>query len=204
MGAKRSIGTMDDSELRLGDNYFRNYDPQTGRYVESDPVGLKAGVNTYGYTLQNPLWYTDSLGLDVQICSRPADLPFPMNLFNHWWVKTSTVEAGMGPQNGQVPAQEGRSDSPGDPVQTVDHSGQSRQPNSQCTVMHNVDEDCVNKFLNPGQPLGNWHPFNQCSNFAWSVVTKCRKGPQIPPKPLEPMMSPVEKTVQSLLPKVPK
>jgi RHS repeat-associated protein len=170
MGAKRSIGTMDDSELRLGDNYFRNYDPQTGRYVESDPVGLKAGVNIYGYTLQNPLWYTDSLGLDVQICSRPADLPFPMNLFNHWWVKTSTVEAGMGPQNGQVPAQEGRSDSPGD----------------------------------PGQPLGNWHPFNQCSNFAWSVVTKCRKGPQIPPKPLEPMMSPVEKTVQSLLPKVPK
>jgi hypothetical protein len=77
-------------------------------------------VNTYGYTLQNPLWYLDPLGLNVQICSRPADLSFPLNQVDHWWVKTSTIEAGMGPMNGQVPAQEGRSDRPGDPVQTVD------------------------------------------------------------------------------------
>jgi RHS repeat-associated protein len=44
-------------------NYERNYDPATGRYVESDPIGLAAGVNTYIYVGGNPLLYIDALGL---------------------------------------------------------------------------------------------------------------------------------------------
>ena len=44
-------------------NYYRDYDPQTGRYVESDPIGLKGGVNTYGYAQQNPLFNVDPDGL---------------------------------------------------------------------------------------------------------------------------------------------
>ena len=52
-------------------NINRDYDPATGRYVESDPIGLEAGVNTYGYALQNPLKYTDPLGLDVLVCFYP-------------------------------------------------------------------------------------------------------------------------------------
>ncbi len=36
-------------------NYFRDYEPGTGRYVESDPIGLKAGVNTFSYSAQNPV-----------------------------------------------------------------------------------------------------------------------------------------------------
>jgi RHS repeat-associated protein len=185
----RFPGQMFDGQAGLHQNMFRDYSPAIGRYVESDPVGLNAGVNTYGYALQNPIWYSDMFGLDVQICNRPADLPFPMNLFDHWWVKTGKYEVGMGPLNGQVPAQEGRSDRPGDPVQTVDHSGQSKAKNSSCEVMKNVDEDCVNKLIMPGQALGRWHPFNQCNSFAWYVVTKCRKGPQIPPNSPAPKMS---------------
>lgn len=45
-------------------NYFRTYDPSTGRYLESDPIGLDGGLNTYGYAYQNPLLYTDPRGLD--------------------------------------------------------------------------------------------------------------------------------------------
>jgi RHS repeat-associated protein len=30
-------------ETGLYYNYFRTYDPQTGRYIEPDPVGLKGG-----------------------------------------------------------------------------------------------------------------------------------------------------------------
>ena len=200
----RFAGQLFDGQAGLHDNHLRDYDPATGRYLESDLVGLDAGINTYAYALEDPVWYSDPLGLDVQICSRPADLPFPLNQFDHWWIKTSTIEAGMGPMNGQVPAQEGRSDRPLDPVQTVNHAGQSKVPNAQCRVMKNVDEDSVNKLIKPGQPLGRWSPVNQCNNFAWYVVTKCRTGPQIPPKRVPPPPSPVEKTVQAVSPPVPK
>lgn len=43
-----------DSETALNYDYFRAYDPQAGRYVESDPIGLKGGsYSTYGYANGN-------------------------------------------------------------------------------------------------------------------------------------------------------
>ncbi len=45
-------------------NYFRDYDPQVGRYVESDPIGLKAGVNTYAYVSSNAVMAVDPRGLE--------------------------------------------------------------------------------------------------------------------------------------------
>ena len=44
-------------------NYFRDYEPTTGRYVEADPIGLEGGLNLYGYVGGNPLSYVDPLGL---------------------------------------------------------------------------------------------------------------------------------------------
>jgi RHS repeat-associated protein len=44
-------------------NYYRDYDSSLGRYVESDPTGLRGGLNTYAYVASNPLAYIDSEGL---------------------------------------------------------------------------------------------------------------------------------------------
>ncbi|MBD8526737.1 RHS repeat-associated core domain-containing protein [Pseudomarimonas arenosa] len=59
----RYPGQYYDSESGLHYNYFRDYDPSTGRYIESDPIGLRGGVNTYGYVGGSPLVYVDRNGL---------------------------------------------------------------------------------------------------------------------------------------------
>jgi len=47
-------------------NYFRDYDPASGRYLQVDPIGLAGGLNPYGYANQNPGIYIDPNGLLFQ------------------------------------------------------------------------------------------------------------------------------------------
>ena len=59
----RLPGQQLDAETGLHYNYFRHYDPSTGSYTTSDPLGLVAGYNTYGYVGANPLSVIDPRGL---------------------------------------------------------------------------------------------------------------------------------------------
>jgi RHS repeat-associated protein len=44
-------------------NWMRDYDPQTGRYLQADPIGLKGGLSRYSYVGASPLNGIDPLGL---------------------------------------------------------------------------------------------------------------------------------------------
>ena len=59
----RYAGQYYDKESSLFHNGFRDYNPKIGRYVQSDPIGLKGGINTYTYVNGNPLRRIDPLGL---------------------------------------------------------------------------------------------------------------------------------------------
>jgi RHS repeat-associated protein len=69
----RFPGQYYDSETGLSYNYAREYEAATGRYAQSDPIGLGGGANTYAYSGLNPLLYFDSSGLSRECYYLPTD-----------------------------------------------------------------------------------------------------------------------------------
>ncbi|MES2757632.1 MAG: RHS repeat-associated core domain-containing protein [Pseudomonadota bacterium] len=69
----RFPGQVFDKETNNHYNYFRDYDPQLGRYVQSDPIGLYGGMNTYSYVKSSPIASIDPLGLADINLFKPSD-----------------------------------------------------------------------------------------------------------------------------------
>jgi RHS repeat-associated protein len=61
----RFPGQWFQAETGLHQNWMRDYDPTTGRYLQADPLGLVDGPSVYGYARQSPVRYTDPRGLDA-------------------------------------------------------------------------------------------------------------------------------------------
>src|SRR5262249_28077190 len=80
----RLPGQYVDKESNLAYNIARSYDAAIGRYVESDPIGLRAGPNTYLYTDANPLAFTDPSGL-ARKRGKGRYLPYPQPPVPYPW-----------------------------------------------------------------------------------------------------------------------
>lgn len=62
-GYKGQVGYYTDHETGLILCTYRYYDPDRGRWLTQDPIGLQGGVNLYGYCGNDPVNGIDPLGL---------------------------------------------------------------------------------------------------------------------------------------------
>jgi RHS repeat-associated protein len=86
----RFPGQIFDGQAGLHQNGRRDFDPAVGRYVESDPIGLNGGINTYGYALSDPMLLYDPSGLWV-----PPSIPD--GLYNFSLGVVDDLSFGIGP-----------------------------------------------------------------------------------------------------------
>ena len=72
----RYPGQYYDAETGLAYNVNRDYEPATGRYIQSDPIGLDGGLSSYTYVASDPLGGVDTLGLKKVVLFGPKDRVF--------------------------------------------------------------------------------------------------------------------------------
>ena len=76
----RFPGQFYSAETGFYHNFFRDYAPRLGRYVQSDPIGLEGGNNIYSYAEFNPLLWIDPIGLNAwNEFQRQNPAPSPIN-----------------------------------------------------------------------------------------------------------------------------
>ena len=180
----RFPGQFFDVESGKHYNYFRGYDPATGRYMESDPIGLNGGLSTFGYVKQSPTVSIDRYGLETYMCKAPLHAlggsgarsgpDIPGNLLHHQYLCVLDKQG-----NSQCGGQD-RSDGPFSPGK------QSKDEFKKDTCESADKRPCVDSCVqaeisNPDRPYyalvgGGWRSnMMNCQQFADGVLYDCQR-----------------------------
>ncbi len=163
----RFPGQYADPGSELNYNYFRDYEPATGRYIESDPAGLAADVGTYVYVENNLLYTFDPDGLGAVLCCRGVEfLRLGRIGFNHCYVRDADgVTYGLfdAHPNGRAQVNNQYVNSDYDGNCNHDCKPKSCQDQKKCF------EDTTSNY-----PIGNYSALSTNSNgFAGTLTKKC-------------------------------
>ena len=163
----RFPGQQYDAETGTSYNYFRDYDPAVGRYLQSDPIGLRGAINTFLYVSGAPLRWIDPRGLRVFACTRSAFGPPERAIGNHTYLFDDT--------SGRFCGMQQSSGLGGDPR----HGERGPGGGDSCVEIPNA-ESVASDIMNccEASNRGPWIPFaNDCFTVANSCVDSYLPGP---------------------------
>jgi len=189
----RLPGQYFDRETGMHYNYFRDYEPTTGRYIETDPMGLDGGLNLYSYVNGNPVSLTDIYGLCVvQVRFKPVPV-FGKLGQDHAYIVTTNPNGSQSYFRGGPDGQTNWSSAWGDittkygPYQPKTPDWDPGKPPSITIYEDDQPCDCINRsftdILNKIKAANiSYHPSYQNSNSVVGTTLK-QSGfdPGVPP-----------------------
>ena len=163
-------------------SWHRFYDPETGRYLSPDPIGLDGGMNLYAYVEGDPVNWVDPIGLRTLQCTKPLNALtdkfgsgvsqffhdyVPATYHQYSCVVDKNGKETCGGQDHSGSALRG----PGKPSEDTKKAGQCKEiePDNEC-----FEKCLIREWAKPRPTYGI--PFGtDCQDYDDDVIKYCRK-----------------------------